>query len=429
MRMVGITETSVVVPVEETPKHRIWISNLDLNVIRSHVATIYVYKATDDDDNFLSVEAVKAALAKALVPFYPLAGRLSADRDGRPEIDCTGEGVQFVVARSDCSLDEFGDFRPSPEMRQKLVPSAESADPPCILLMLQLTFFKCGGVTLGIAIHHTAIDGQSAFHFINHWADLTKGITELAIAPFFDRTLLRARFPPNADLFLEDNPKSTPTSAPTSAKSTCVSATFKLSDDQVSLLNHRSKQLSPFRAIVGHVWRSVCIARGLTPDQVTRVYLIAEVRDRLKPPLPEGYFGNAVCRVTAVATSGEVISNPISFGAQRLKCAIGRVTDEYVRSAIDYIELEKNEGKLNSNSLWGKTTEADLCANSWLTLPTLGADFGWGKPAFMGRGIMSRDGLVYLLYDIDGRVSVTISLEEETMESFKKVFYEELNEA
>ena len=133
-----ILESSVVVPSKSTPNHCIWLSNLDLLVARSHTPTVYFYRPTADP-GFFAVEPLKAALAEVLVHFYPLAGRLGLDRSGRLEIKCTGEGVQFVVARSELTVDDFGDFSPSDEMREKLVPIAESGDPPCILVMFQVS--------------------------------------------------------------------------------------------------------------------------------------------------------------------------------------------------------------------------------------------------------------------------------------------------
>lgn len=96
-------ETGLVTPSDDTPKHEIWLSNLDLLVARGHTPTVYVYRA-NGDPNFFSVEALKAALGKALVPFYPLASRLGVGQDGRVEIQCTGEGVLVVVALSNSTV-------------------------------------------------------------------------------------------------------------------------------------------------------------------------------------------------------------------------------------------------------------------------------------------------------------------------------------
>ncbi|KAJ0965784.1 hypothetical protein J5N97_026922 [Dioscorea zingiberensis] len=168
---IQVIESGLVAPREETPRHSIWLSNLDILVARAHTPTTYFYRPNGSGDFFLP-ETMKAALSKVLVHFYPLAGRLGVDPDGRVQIECTGEGVLFVVARSESVADEFGEFEPSDELRQLLVPSAPSGTPPCILVMLQLTFFECGGVCLGCAVHHSVLDGVTTFHFINAWSDI-----------------------------------------------------------------------------------------------------------------------------------------------------------------------------------------------------------------------------------------------------------------
>lgn len=197
---VEMVESSMVTAGEATPEHRIWLSNLDLLVARSHTPTVYVYRRTgsDSDAAFFSPDVLKAALSKVLVPFYPLAGRLAQDSAGRPEISCTGEGVLFVTARSDATIDDLGDLAPSDELRRMLVPAADVAAAG-ILAMFQVTFFMCGGVCLGAAIHHTAADGLAALDFVNTWAAIARDVAgdgEAAAAvqrPWIDRTLLRAR--------------------------------------------------------------------------------------------------------------------------------------------------------------------------------------------------------------------------------------------
>ena len=63
------------------------------------------------------------------------------------------------------------------------------------LFLLQVTYFKCGGVSLGVGIYHNVADGMSSLHFINSWSDLCRG-TQISVMPFIDHTLLRSCDPP-----------------------------------------------------------------------------------------------------------------------------------------------------------------------------------------------------------------------------------------
>ena len=148
---VEVVETTLVPPSEATPRHALWLSNLDLAVPKTHTPLVYYYPRPPDPDpepdadapagegSFFDPARLREALASALVAFYPLAGRLVVGQGGRIEIDCTGEGALFVVARADFTGDDmFRDFEPSPEARRLLVPFAESGDPPCVLAMVQV---------------------------------------------------------------------------------------------------------------------------------------------------------------------------------------------------------------------------------------------------------------------------------------------------
>ena len=63
------------------------------------------------------------------------------------------------------------------------------------LFEAQVTFFKCGGASLGVGMQHHVADGMSGIHCINTWSEMARGIP-LKVQPFIDRTLLKARSPP-----------------------------------------------------------------------------------------------------------------------------------------------------------------------------------------------------------------------------------------
>jgi shikimate O-hydroxycinnamoyltransferase len=69
-----------------------------------------------------------------------------------------------------------------------------------------------------------------------------------------------------------------------------------------------------------------------------------------------------------------------------------------------------------------------LLVVSWIGLPLIDVDFGWGRPSFVGRAILNQSNLLYLVPspDGDGQLNVTVSMEPQAMSRFKELFYEGL---
>lgn len=121
--MINVRETTMVKPSSDAPQRALWNANVDLVVPSMHTPSVYFYRP-NGASNFMDSNVLKQALSKALVPFYPMAGRLRRDDDGRIEIDCNGEGVLFVEAETTSVIDDFGDFAPTLELR-RLIPTVD----------------------------------------------------------------------------------------------------------------------------------------------------------------------------------------------------------------------------------------------------------------------------------------------------------------
>ncbi|KAH0687387.1 hypothetical protein KY285_017949 [Solanum tuberosum] len=432
---IEVKKSTMVQPATETPQLRLWNSNVDLVVPNFHTPSVYFYRPTGSP-NFFDGKVLKEALSKALVPFYPMGGRLCRDEDGRIEIDCKGQGVLFVEAESDGVVDDFGDFAPTLELR-RLIPAVDYSQgiESYALLVLQITHFKCGGVSLGVGMQHHAADGASGLHFINTWSDMARGL-DITIPPFIDRTLLRARDPPQPQFpHVEYQPpptlKATEENAPNAepVPETSVSI-FKLTRDQINTLKAKSKEdgntvnYSSYEMLAGHVWRSTCMARGLTQDQETKLYIATDGRARLRPSLPPGYFGNVIFTATPVAVAGDLQSKPIWYAASKIHDQLAIMDNDYLRSALDYLELQPDLKALVRGAHTFKCP--NLGITSWSRLPIHDADFGWGRPIFMGPGGIAYEGLSFMLPSPinDGSQSVAISLQAEHMKLFEKFLYD-----
>ncbi|KAJ0966465.1 hypothetical protein J5N97_027603 [Dioscorea zingiberensis] len=155
---VEIIESCMVVPDKETPKHRLWLSNLDLYNHSDHAPIFYLYKPHGNSNDFFSVDTLKKAMGKALVTFYPLAGRLVFDEKGRPEVDCNAEGALFSVTRAHCTVEGFGGFHPSAAVRQLLVPSVTEPERSSILMLFQVTSLHASVLALKCCLYNLMLD-------------------------------------------------------------------------------------------------------------------------------------------------------------------------------------------------------------------------------------------------------------------------------
>ena len=254
---------------------------------------------------------------------------------------------------------------------------------------------KCGGVALGTALHHVAIDASSAFHFFQTWAAFSKHGDRAAVEfPCHDRTLLRARSPPTVhpDALLTLHPKlifSNP-------EGPLAFEVFTISRDQVASLKHLCCGMSTFCTLSALIWQCTCVVRQLPPESEVRIVFPADLRRRMRPPLPDHYFGNAVFRLCATGAAGEIGTVALGSVAARIKGAIERMDDELVRSAIDYFEMAEMDKR---PALRGTLPPTDMHITSWFGRPQYDADFGWGKPQFMSRAESVRGGYVHLMND------------------------------
>jgi shikimate O-hydroxycinnamoyltransferase len=482
---VRIRKHSMVPPCEPTPQRTLWNSNVDLVIPRIHTQSVYFYLNDARSPDFLKHEILVEALGKTLVPFYPMAGRLKKGDKGRMEIDCNAAGVLLVEAEADAKISEFGEFAPDPRFRQ-LVPqidySCDISSYP--LLVLQITFFKCGGASLGVGMQHHIADGMAGIHCINTWSEMARGIP-LKVQPFIDRTLLKARSPPTPKFHhieYQPPPRLISTEADTdatngafitqeslnytthdkrngttngttngSAKCTEIDVTdhmkngsfevtelpmvelpmavrvFKFTKEQIgtlkSMATDEQKKItySSYEMLSGHIWKCVTQARKLHGSQETKLFIATDGRSRLIPPLPKGYFGNVIFTATPMSTANELVDKPLTYAAGKIHDAVARMDDEYLRSALDYLELQPDLSKLvRGASHFGSP---NLGITSWARMPVYDCDFGWGRPIFMGPAIIAFEGLAFILSSPNGDGSLTLSLglRSDHMKTFAKM--------
>jgi hypothetical protein len=102
----------VVVPARATPHKVKSLSDVDnqLNLLLYASIIAYFRCCVPGEPPMAASSIIKAALAEALVYYYPVAGRLR-ELPGKSKlvVDCTAEGVVFVEAHADVRLEDFGE--------------------------------------------------------------------------------------------------------------------------------------------------------------------------------------------------------------------------------------------------------------------------------------------------------------------------------
>ncbi|XP_028751351.1 spermidine hydroxycinnamoyl transferase [Neltuma alba] len=441
MPTVAFKGSYIVKPSEPTWIGSMGLSEWDQTSCLTHVPVIYFYRPPS---SWLSpptaiADTLKHSLSRALVPFYPLAGRLQWIGHGRLLLHCNAAGARFIEAECDSNLDDLVDsslsFQPS-----ELHPSVDYSLPidELPLCLVQLTRFKCGGLSISIAISHAVVDGPAAFHFISEWARLARD-EPLQVTPFLDRSVFRAaqpplaRAPPSLDDYpqygrlpllvgqwdnLEEREKKT------------TKAMLKISKSQMEQLKKMGGGFSRYETISGHMWRTACKARGLKMEQPTSLVIVVDSRSRMRPQLPREFFGTATFDVIAQSVVGDLLSKPLGFAARKVREAVQKVTDEYVRSGIELLKSQKDLTKFQDIHKEGPPFlgNPNFEVVSWLTLPIDGFDFGWGKEVSMGLGSHMLDGNSVLLPSPEGDGSVVVALcfQVDHMDAFKKHFYEDM---
>uniref|UniRef100_A0A2P2J998 Uncharacterized protein MANES_11G067800 n=1 Tax=Rhizophora mucronata TaxID=61149 RepID=A0A2P2J998_RHIMU len=122
--------------------------------------------------------------------------------------------------------------------------------------------------------------------------------------------------------------------------------------------------------------------------------------------------------------AGDLQSKPTWYAAGRLHDSLGRMDNDYLRSALDYLELQPDLSALVRGAHTFKNP--NLGITSWVRLPIHDADFGWGRPIFMGPGGIPYEGLSFILPSPtnDGSNWVAIALLSQHMKRFERFINE-----
>ncbi|KAL9224029.1 hypothetical protein vseg_000104 [Gypsophila vaccaria] len=392
---ITITNKEVINPAGPIPVKEgdtLYLSNLD-DVIGCRVLTPTVYfYLSDRSSSARVVERLRDALSLVLVPYYPLSARLRETANGKLEVFFgPNQGALIVEARSPMTLAELGDLSvPNPSWTN-LVHHFPNEEPYKVtdmpLIIAQVTYFGCGGFSLGLRLCHCLCDGVGAMQFFTAWATTARlGSLTASPTPCWDREYFLPRNPPMINFphkeFMSVIDSSTLTKSLWEVKplQKCYKVTKEFLDLVKSManLNNQDIEFSAFDAMAAHIWRSWVKALDVKPrDYELRLTFTVNVRHMLKErPLKEGFYGNVVSVGCATSTVQELVDDPLPITTDLVHKARIGVDEDYLRSVVDYIEVRRPK----MLEFGGKLT-----ITQWTRfLLYESADFGWGRPVYAG---------------------------------------------
>ncbi|KAL3532410.1 hypothetical protein ACH5RR_005931 [Cinchona calisaya] len=380
-------------PIPASHGDTLYLSNLD-DMIGSRVLTptVYFFQSNSLCQNPKSVTTVlREALARVLVPYYPFSGRIREAKNGKLEVFFGPEqGALLTEAHTEVSLANLGDLAvPNPAWKTLIYRFPDEQYFQVVnmpLLIAQVTQFSCGGFSLGLRVCHCLCDGPGAMQFINAWAATAKaGSLVVNPKPCWDREIFQPRNPPKVEhphtefRIMDDG--STFTKSLWEVKP--IQKCFRISREFQAHLKSLAQSVgnlpcTTFDSMAAHVWRSFVEALDVKPlDYELRLTFSVNARPKLKEqPLKDGYYGNAFCVACATSTVSSLRNGCLSDTAERVSEARLSMTEDYLRSTIDFVEVYRpksldSRGKL-SITQW---TRFSLYEH---------ADFGWGRPIYAG---------------------------------------------
>ncbi|KAL0452857.1 UNVERIFIED_CONTAM: hypothetical protein Slati_1263800 [Sesamum latifolium] len=249
-----LQEPILVSPAKETEKRCIFLSNID-QILNYNIPTAHFFKANPDFHPEIVAKRLKLALERVLVPYDFMAGRFKLNQEsGRLEIECNSAGAGFVVASSEYSLDDLGDF---------VYPNL--------------------------------------------------GFRQLA-------------------------PQTLPNLGPEVDQPLCV-----FQDKAKDNTTTTTTKITSFNVVSALIWRCKALWKdgeyNNNKDRGSTLLNVVDLKSRLNPALPDSYCGNAVLVAYSSARCEDVEKWDFSKLVEKVWEGQKRVSDEYIRSMIDWLEI------------------------------------------------------------------------------------------
>ncbi|KAJ5699400.1 hypothetical protein N7536_002413 [Penicillium majusculum] len=393
---------------------------MDHTVSMLTIEAILVYRKPKilSDDNFLLVERLKVA-ASHLLDYYPhLTGRLQQNPVTQaPEIGSLGTGAELWEAQCTRKLTSIAISALSARILVFKLPDSGNGLLPIFhstvgsishnpIFAIQHTRFGCGGVALGIRVHHQVCDATGFMQLVRDLAEIYKQLRDSSPPTLVSPPEIFSHFrgtqspsasqkekalafdPPN--LYLDETPIVMPEVSEPPSVYTCLLRFH--GQDLVSLktaaTGPNAKGQTPFtrfELIAAYLYQRIYQARiqvlrdkGHTPHpdalQSLREFgTTMDMRDSARLKLPARYFPNAVYCPSTSASHELLEKGALWQVAQVVHDAIHSVDMDLVKQQFEWIAAQPNKSHIRLKKMLPRSC---LVATQWTRGKTyVGVDF------------------------------------------------------
>ncbi|GMI92457.1 BR-related AcylTransferase1, PIZZA [Hibiscus trionum] len=456
---VRVTKTVSVLPKSLHPQQVIHLSNLDRQCpLLMYVVFFYKSSAAFQNLSLGSIfSCLKSGLEETLSIWYPAAGRLSLNpSDGKLNLWCNNGGAVLVEAVTSAKIIELGDLSEYNEFFEHLVykPDFHGNFSEMPLVVAQVTRFGCGGFSIGIGASHSLFDGPATYDFLHAWAsnsailkqkrgtELYKPVHERGALLVDDRRLTKLpesgssatrvvaidhlyqliKQAMTAQTSGPDNMKFTTGNTHEVGNSNLVLKTFHLSGAMIESLKSKvlserrsSFSCSSFDLIAAHLWKARTKALGVSKGAMVCLQFAVDIRNKMVPPLPTGFSGNAYVLASVALTAEELEAGSHEAIVEMIKDAKSSVNNDYV---IAYNQaLDGPQGSLPP------LNELTLVSD-WTRMPFHKIDFLHGEAAYASPLLSPVPQVAYFMQnptELRG-VDMRIGLFPQTINAFSQYF-------
>ncbi|OIW02236.1 hypothetical protein TanjilG_15120 [Lupinus angustifolius] len=368
------------------------------------------------------IQHLKQSLSSTLAFFPPLAGRLvivqhDEDNTVSSHILCNNAGALFVhaVASDNTCVSDILHSKYVPPILHSFFPLSgaknyQGTSQP--LLAVQITELV-DGIFIGISMNHLVADGTSLWHFINSWAEISRGCDVVSKLPSLERWFPNPnrcpiRFPFNEEDHVE-----------IFEGCTNYQRIFHFTKEKIAEIKSKANaeagtdKISSLQALLTHLWRTVICNQQLDPEKECDYGLAINVRGRILPPLPDSYFGNALIIDAIRMKAGELLlEGGLGKGALEMHKMIASYSDEKLK-----ILYQSWVGPPNNDMSELGGISNILRTSSSPRFNVYGNDFGWGKPVAVRSGNTLNGFTTLFAGPEEGSIDLIVCLPYEVLEA------------